>query len=141
MKSELIKSIRIQPEAVSWEAAVAETAAPLLEEGIISPDYIDAMITNVKENGSYIIIIPGFAMPHARPECGAIGNGLSILKLDKPVSFPGSEEVSLLMAFAAVNADEHLSVMSEMADVLMDDDKMDTLFNAGTSEVIRSQLV
>lgn len=44
----------------------------LLEKsGAIEPRYIDAMINTVKEIGPYIVIAPGIAMPHARPEAGA----------------------------------------------------------------------
>ena len=73
----------------SWEDAIKTAASPLLDQGFIKAEYIDAMIDNVNKNGAYMIIVPGFAMPHARPECGAVKTGMSVLHLKEPVVFPG----------------------------------------------------
>ena len=40
------------------------------------------MINNVKEIGSYIVIAPKVAIPHARPEDGTNKLGISFLKLE-----------------------------------------------------------
>ncbi|MDD3404207.1 MAG: PTS sugar transporter subunit IIA, partial [Hespellia sp.] len=59
--------IRFEEEMSDWKEAIRLVAQPLLENGCIEERYIDAMIRNVIENGPYIIIMPGLAMPHARP--------------------------------------------------------------------------
>ena len=50
------------------------------------------MIKNVIENGTYIIILPGLAIPHTRPEHGAIKTGASVLKINEGVLFPDNKE-------------------------------------------------
>lgn len=127
-----ICGIRFEEAVSDWKEAVRLVAEPLLAQGCIKESYIDAMIQNVIENGSYIIIIPGFAMPHARPECGAVKNGMSVLKVKKPVLFPESEEVTVLVSFAGVDQDEHLHMISMLSDILMDEEETDKLFAAET---------
>ena len=122
--------INVIDQLPSWQDAIRTAAQPLLEEKCIKPEYVDAMIRNVMDNGAYIIIIPGFAMPHARPECGALKSGLSLLKLKKPVTFPEGEEVKLFIALAAENEDAHLDVLGELSEILTDDDRMEELFES-----------
>ncbi|MDD3277330.1 MAG: PTS sugar transporter subunit IIA [Lachnospiraceae bacterium] len=132
-----ICGIRFQDKISDWKDAIRQVAQPLLEKGCIQESYIDAMIQNVIENGNYIIIMPGFAMPHARPEFGALGNGMSVLKVKEPVMFPGDQEVTVLVSFSGVNPEEHLEMISKLTDVLMDDELVDKLFSASTeSEVL-----
>ncbi|MDD2980938.1 MAG: PTS sugar transporter subunit IIA [Hespellia sp.] len=115
-----------------WREAIRLVAQPLLEKGCIKESYIDAMIQNVIDNGPYIIIMPGFAMPHARPECGALKNGMSVLKLKEAVQFPGDEDVQVLVSFSGVDPEEHLNMISKLAETLMEDEMVDKLFAAET---------
>ena len=67
MLNELIKDrIYFKDEVNGWEEAIKIAAGPLLEENFIKPEYVDAMIENVHTNGAYMIVVPGFAMPHAK---------------------------------------------------------------------------
>ncbi|MDD3404122.1 MAG: PTS sugar transporter subunit IIA, partial [Hespellia sp.] len=124
-------------EMSDWKEAIRLVAQPLLENGCIEERYIDAMIRNVIENGPYMIIMPGFAMPHARPECGALKNGMSVLKLEKPVKFPGDEDVQVLVSFSGVDPEEHLNMISRLAETLMEDEMIEKLFAATTESELR----
>lgn len=121
----------------SWEDAIKKAAAPLLDQGFIKTEYIDAMIDNINKNGAYMIIVPGFAMPHARPECGAVKTGMSVLHLKEPIVFPGDQEVQVLLALAAADANVHLDAMADLAEILIDDDKMEQLFDAKEASQIK----
>ena len=138
MISQLIEDrVYFKDQMSSWEDAIKTAAKPLLEEGFIKPEYIDAMIENVNQNGAYMIIVPGFAMPHARPECGAIKTGMSVLHLEKPVVFPDDQEVKVLLVLAAADANVHLDAMADLAEILIDDDKMEQLFKAKEEQQIK----
>ena len=127
-----ICGISFKDRISDWKEAIREVAQPLLEKGCIEESYVDAMIQNVIDNGTYIIIMPGFAMPHARPECGALKNGMSVLKLKEPVLFPGDESVQVIVSFAGVDPEEHLNMISRLAETLMDDEMIEKLFAAET---------
>lgn len=138
MISQLIGDrVYFKDQMSSWEGAIKTAAQPLLEEGFIKPEYIDAMIENVNQNGAYMIIVPGFAMPHARPECGAIKTGMSVLHLEQPVVFPDDQEVKVLLVLAAADSNVHLDAMADLAEVLIDDDKMEQLFKAKEVQQIK----
>ena len=74
LKQALIEndSIRLRLEAADWKEAVKLAVEPLIESGAILPEYYDAIIESTEEYGPYYILMPGMAMPHARPgRCSA----------------------------------------------------------------------
>lgn len=137
MLREFLKErIMLKDSVADWKEAIRMAAKPLLEEGAIEERYLTAMIQNVIVNGSYIVIIPGFAMPHARPETGVLKNGLSFLGLKEPVLFPEEKEVRIMIVLAACDSEWHLDLMGELSEVLMDDEIMEQLFQANTKEAV-----
>ena len=64
------KNIQLNIECRDWKDAIRKSAEPLLFKGYIEERYVDAMIENVLENGSYIVISKGFALPHEGFELG-----------------------------------------------------------------------
>lgn len=129
--------IQFADKVDSWEEAVMLSATPLLQEGYIKEEYISSIIENVKKNGSYIVIVPGFAMPHSRPEDGALKTGMAFLGLEQPVEFPGGNKIKTLMALAATDADAHMDAMAELADILTDDDKLEQLFQCKDAATVK----
>ncbi len=63
----------------NWKNAVRLAAEPLLAQGYMAEHYIEAILKSHAELGPYYLLAPGLAMPHARPEQGALRNGLSLL--------------------------------------------------------------
>ena len=66
------KLIKLQIEASDWEDAVRKAAQPLVDEGKVKTSYVDDIIKGVKEMGPYIVLTKHVALPHARPESGAL---------------------------------------------------------------------
>ncbi|WP_455194133.1 PTS sugar transporter subunit IIA [Eubacterium ramulus] len=137
LKKNFADRIQIAEKAADWKDAIEMVVDPLEKEGIVEKRYLQAIYENVAENGDYFIIMPGFAIPHTRPENGALKNGLSFLKLRKPVTFSSGQEVSYLIALAATDADEHMDTMSELAELLMDDRVMQKLEDADSLEKLQ----
>ena len=81
------KLIRLNIEAADWEEAIRKSAQPLIDEHKVKPSYVDDMITGVKENGPYIVLTKHVALPHARPESGALESAIGIATLKTPVVF------------------------------------------------------
>ncbi|WP_333648791.1 PTS sugar transporter subunit IIA [Lacrimispora sp.] len=141
MLKEMLKNkITVMDQAGGWQEAIRIAAGPLLEEQFIQGEYVNAMINSVQENGPYIVILPQIAIPHARPENGVLKTGLSMLKLSNCVVFPGSIEVRLLIILAAKDSDRHMELISELADVLMEDDIVNGILAAKVPEEIMELL-
>lgn len=132
--------IQIRENVSDWKEAIKVVMKPLKEQGFIKPEYIDAIYESVKKNGDYFILMPGFAMPHARPECGAIKTGLSFLKLKEPVTFSSGQEVSLLVGLAAKDSNSHLDLMGELTELLIDEDKVKRIYEAKSEREIQELL-
>ncbi|MGL4982338.1 MAG: PTS sugar transporter subunit IIA [Treponemataceae bacterium] len=120
-----------------WEEAVRLAANPLIESKSVNQSYVDAMIKNISTLGAYMILLPGVAMPHSRPEDGCIKGGLSLLKLDKPVIFPADNAVWLILALGATSADSHIETIEALADFLDDEETISALEIAkSTNEIL-----
>lgn len=117
------KTIELNADAKDWQEAIFIGGKILEDAGLIEHRYIDAMVDTVKEMGPYIVIAPGIAMPHARPEAGAKGIGMGLVTLKNPINF-GNEEndpVKIVIFLCAIDTVSHLKALSELMDLLEDE--------------------
>lgn len=118
----LPETVELDVKADDWEEAIAVAGRLLVNTGGIEARYIDSMINCVKKIGPYIVIAPGIAMPHSRPEDGVKKICLSMVRLATPVSFSSlkNDPVDLVFAFGAVDYESHFRVLSELWQILND---------------------
>lgn len=134
LKEFLRGNIQLVDQVADWKDAIRCAAMPLMDKRIIKAEYIDSMIENVVENGSYIVIAPRIAIPHSRPENGVLETGMALLKLENTVTFPDEKEVNLLIVLAAHDTETHLQLISELANLIMEDEQIEKLFASKTKE-------
>lgn len=103
-------SIRLGVNASDWKEAIRVSIAPLIDSGAVLPEYYEAIIESTEKYGPYYILMPGMAMPHARPEAGVKCDAFSLVTLNEPVTFSDGKEVSVLVSLAATSSDIHTSV-------------------------------
>ncbi|MNO73061.1 Ascorbate-specific phosphotransferase enzyme IIA component [compost metagenome] len=86
------------------------------------------------------MLAPGLAMPHARPEEGAKGLGLSLLKLKQGVAFGAGEfdPVDIIIMLAAPDKHSHIEMISALAELFSSDEDLIELHNATTREEIKT---
>jgi mannitol PTS system EIIA component len=136
LREMLENNIRVVDEVSSWEEAIKIAAAPLKENGFIKEEYISSMLENVVNNGPYIVIMPGLAIPHSRPEHGVLKTGMSLLKLSKSVNFPEEKEVQLIIVLAANDSDVHMELIAELTNLLLEDEAVEKLFSSKSKEEV-----
>lgn len=125
--------------AADWRNAIAVAGELLVRAGAVRAEYVDAMVRVKEELGPYIVIAPGVAMPHARPEDGVITPAVSIVTLAAPVTFGHSDNdpVDVVIAFAAESKDAHLETLQAIAGLVSDTERLERLRSAQTdSELI-----
>ena len=123
------ENIRIHADANTWEEAIRQAGALLLDTGYIEQSYIDKMVEMIKEIGPYIVIGPSIALAHARPTDGVHRVGVSFLTLANPVAF-GDEDndpVRVVICLCATDNKSHLGLIGELARVLNEDDSIDRM--------------
>lgn len=139
MKNILNGQIQVVESAENWEKAIETAAQPLIKNGKIKYGYIENIIKNIKELGPYIILLPGVAMPHARPDENVIESSLSLLKINKGVSFSeDTEDVKLMFVLAAKDSNSHIDIIEQLTELLGDDEKIERLMNAETVEEVEN---
>ncbi len=116
-------TIMLQAEVESWEGAGIKAGELLFKNGFVEQDYIERMIEAVNDFGPYIVIAPGIALFHARPEESVKEVCLSMVTLKTPVEFGAGDKdpVDLIFAFAAIDDNSHLKAISELMKILQDD--------------------
>ncbi|VTS25396.1 PTS sugar transporter subunit IIA [Streptococcus pseudoporcinus] len=128
-------SIRLGLSAESWQEAVKLSVDPLIESGAVLEEYYQAIIDSTEEYGPYYILMPGMAMPHARPEAGVQRDAFSLITLKNPVVFPDGKEVEVLLALAATSSDIHTTVAIPQIIALFDmENSIDRLLACQSSE-------
>lgn len=130
--------IEVDVECTDWKHAIRKSAQKLLELGYIEQRYIDAMIANIEENGPYIVISKGFAVPHEGLEQGSIKVGMNLIRLKNPVEF-GAEEfdpVEFVCCLSAVDHKTHLKAFFNLVNMLQNDELKQQLHHCQTAEEI-----
>ncbi|WP_142502326.1 PTS sugar transporter subunit IIA [Klebsiella sp. 2680] len=132
-------TITLRQSVETWPQALEMCARPLLAAGVIVPEYVTAIIAQHHQLGPYYVLAPGLAMPHARPEAGAKGLGLSLLKLEQGVSF-GAEEfdpVDIIIMLAAPDKHSHIEMIADLAELFSSEADMHKLHQATSLEEIK----
>ena len=137
---ELIDSKRVQfaEKAENWEEAIRMSCKCLIAEGTIDPEYAEEIIAAVKEMGPYIVLMPGFALPHAMKNSNhAHGTGIAFMKLSHPVSFDGNnpeKDAVVFFTLAARDKDEHLKNMRKLWKMLTSEELCADLLKVNSVE-------
>ena len=136
-KVQYVKSV------ADWKEAIQIAARPLLAEGAISPAYVESIIKQKEDIGPYFVIAPRIAMPHTRPEHGAKALGLSIVKLGQAVEFQSEDNdpVDAIFMFSAPDSNSHIEMISQLAEVLSDDEVMQQIFSTQSAEDLQAILL
>lgn len=105
--------IALDKEAFDWKDAIISAGELLLWDKFISVNYLHKMIDLVIKYGPYIVIAPHVALAHASPDDGAIGTGVSIVRLKEPIAF-GKEKldpVKIVLACSFLDTPENANTL------------------------------
>ncbi len=135
-------TIRLNEQVADWEEAANKAGNLLLENDSINKGYIDSMVQSVHEFGPYIVIAPGIALFHARPESNVKEICLSMMTLENPIEFGAGDKdpVDLIFAFGALDHDSHLQLMAELMKVLQDGELLDSIRNDNDVEHVLTMI-
>lgn len=125
----------LQLEASDREEAIRKTYAPMVKRCCVLQNYVDDIIRTA---GQYLVITKHVALPHTKPEAGALTCALGIGVLKEPVVFGNAENdpVKYIFALSAINNTSHLAAMVELVRLLNDRDFFHLLDNATNPEEV-----
>ncbi|EGK9508774.1 BglG family transcription antiterminator [Listeria monocytogenes] len=141
---ELLPQERIifKESVTDWQEAIRVASKPLQQEGYISKNYQHAMIENIEKLGPYIVIAPGIALPHASVDDGAYRVGMSLLRLDQPVSFSSKakDQVKLIIVLASIDSYTHINALSQLTNLIMKHHLLEQIEQATSAAEIAAML-
>lgn len=130
--------ILLNINASDWEDAIRKAAQPLVDEKKVTESYVDDIIVGVKNNGPYIVLTEHVALPHARPESGALESAIGVATLKTPIEFgnEANDPVKYLFTLSAKDSSQHLSALSELAGLFEDKGFFNLLDNSNNPKEI-----
>jgi PTS system ascorbate-specific IIA component len=138
---EFVSATLFGVEVPDWREVIRTVCGPLLEAGAIEAGYIGRCIDMVEEHGPYMVVAPGIALAHARPEDGVNTLCLSVATLSHPVLFhhQDNDPVDLVFAFGSPDDKQHVELLSTLARALSNG--LDKRLRAAESEETAQQIM
>lgn len=139
--------IELNVEVADWYTAIRKVGRLLVDDDCVEERYIESMIQAAEELGPYIVVAPGIAMPHSRPETGVILPCMAAITLRYPVHFGNKENdpVKLVLAFGAVDNNQHVEALEQIVTIFINIFKKEggfqTLYYAKTPQEFLDKMV
>lgn len=124
--------VRLATGAASREEAIREAGQILVDAGAVRPEYVDSMLERESSVSTYMG--NWLAIPHGTNEAKdqILRSALSFVRYDAPVEW-GGEQARFVVGIAGIG-DEHLEILSKIAIIFSDEDEVQKLLDAGSSD-------
>lgn len=124
--------INLNIQCDGWEEALQHGTNLLVENDYIQNEYVEAIIQNFKNLGPYMVVAPGIVLSHARPEDGVNQVCMSLITLRDAICFghEDNDPVKLIITFAAIDNVSHLSALSQLMDLFMNNTDIEKIMKA-----------
>lgn len=121
--------VQLDVEAENFEEAIKKSFDPLVESEAVTKNYVQSILRIYHETGPYIVITKNIALPHAPVEEGANKLGLGFVRLKKPVisGHSTNDPVKYLFPLSAKASNEHIELLSKLANLLSEKKFIDFL--------------
>jgi mannitol/fructose-specific phosphotransferase system IIA component len=127
--------ISLQASAMDKVDAIRKAGELLVKSGCVLPEYVDGMLT--REQSMSTSLGNGVAIPHGVYENRdhILKTGISVLQLTDGVDWDDGEKVYMVIGIAA-SSDEHVGVLSNLADVIDNEDTLAELLKTDDPDII-----
>ena len=127
--------ILLQAGASDKEDAIRKAGELLVKSGCVLPEYVDGMLK--REESMSTSLGNGVAIPHGVYENRdhILQTGISVLQLTDGVDWEEGEKIFMVIGIAA-SGDEHVGVLSNLAEVIDDDAALAELLKTTDPDVV-----
>ena len=134
--------IKLQATAVNKEDAIRQAGALLVESGCVAAPYVEGMLARETTMSTYLG--NGVSIPHGQYEDREHikQTGISVLQVPAGVTWDDDDEDELayLIIGIAANSDEHMTVLSNLAEAIEDPDMAKELAQTTNADLIMNCL-
>ncbi len=131
--------IKLAASAADKEDAVRQAGALLLADGCVSQEYVDGMLERESTMSTYLG--NGVSIPHGMHESRdyILKSGISVVQFPNGVLWEDDEKAYLVIGIAA-QGEEHMGVLTSLAEVIEDEDVVALLAQTDDKAVILERL-
>lgn len=131
--------IQLQATAVSKTDAIKQAGQLLVDCGCVKQAYVDGMLTREETMSTYLG--EGVAIPHGMHENrdDILKTGISVLQLPQGIEWEDDEKAYLVIGIAA-SSDEHVGVLSNLAEAIEDEEIAHKLITTTDPAVVLAEL-
>ncbi|HTH14212.1 MAG TPA: PTS sugar transporter subunit IIA [Spirochaetia bacterium] len=133
------RTIRLNARYTDKAQAIRDVGRLLVEAGKVAPEYVEKMIAREALATTYVG--NGVAVPHGTKDSLAFvkSTGLAVVQVPDGVDFGNGNRARLLVGIAA-QGDEHLDLLTTIAEVCSDDDRLERLIHAPDAAAVLAEL-
>lgn len=131
--------IQLQISASDWHDAIRKAGQPLIDHLYVKESYIDEIIRIMESEGPYVVITKHIALPHTKPNAGAMRCGMGLTVLKEPVPFGSKEHdpIKYIFTLSAIDNESHIMAMSQLLELFNDEQFLKLIDHCSdTKEVI-----
>ena len=133
----LIKeSIITEQSFSSKEEATIMAGEILFKNGYVEKEYIDSMLEKLETQSFATYIGNGVAIPHGMAEGSKYVKHTGISVMQVPEGVQWNEEVAYVIVGIAANSDDHMGVLSALADAIEEEEDAKKLWEETSTENI-----
>jgi phosphocarrier protein FPr len=131
--------ISLQTSATDKKDAIRKAGELLVKTNCVLPEYVDGMLK--REESMSTSLGNGVAIPHGVYENRdhILQTGISVLQLTDGVEWEEGEKVYMVIGIAA-SADEHVGVLSNLADVIDNEEWLAELLKTNDPDIVLKYL-
>jgi phosphocarrier protein FPr len=118
-------AVHVGAAAADLHQAIDQVGAVLVDEGLVTADYVTAMHAREEIVSTYLG--NGIALPHGTNEAqdAILRTGLAVVQF--PAGVPWGDEPARLVIGLAATSDEHIGILSRLAGILDDQELCERL--------------
>ena len=134
-----LENIELDVASEDWKESVYKASLPLLNNGYIEERYIGAMIERIEKDSPYMVIAPGFIVPHGGVNEGGLKPGISLIRHQKPITYGQgkyAQAITYVSCLSVVDMQKHLKAFFTLIAFVQDKDYYARLNEAQTSAEI-----
>jgi len=133
------RTIRLNARYDNKTEAIRDVGRILFEAGKVGQEYIDKMVQREAIATTYVG--NGVAVPHGtKDSLGFVKEtGLAVVQVPEGVDFGNGNRARLLVGIAA-QGDEHLDLLTAIASVCADDERLERLIHAPDADAVLREL-
>ena len=133
----LIKESIFTEQAFSpKEEATIMAGEILFKNGYVEKEYIDSMLEKLETQSFATYIGNGVAIPHGMAEGSKYVKHTGISVIQVPEGVQWNEEVAYIIVGIAANSDDHMGVLSALADAIEEEEDAKKLWEETSTENI-----